>query len=352
MDFDKLNENIRARNNKLEGRILKPYATLSKDAKRKRAVYRESLRPNFCRDADRIIHSFSFARSADKTQVFFWVDSDLFQHRLMHVQLVSKIGRYIAKILGLNEDLTEAISLGHDIGHCPFGHDGERFLSRICQENGIGYFRHNLESVWFLKEIEMLNLTLQTLDGILSHNGELHEKLIKPDSNNLSWKALEKRMNIAQFNEKTPNIIPNTMEGILVRYVDTISYISRDIREAESLNIIGFRDLPNRIKINLGKNNREILNTLISDLIENSIDHNYIAYSEDIFNTLLDLYEFNFNHIYNHPKKKKAYNYLEKSFRLLWDIYLEDLYNENMDSEIYFDHFLLNFRDIKDRLVE
>lgn len=346
---DDLIDELKDRTEKVEEQILKPYATLSSEAIRKSGYGGRTLRPEFCRDADRIIHSLSFSRFADKTQVFFWVDSDLFQHRLMHVQLVSKIARYCAKILGLNEDLVEAISLGHDIGHCPFGHDGERFLSELCRENGIGFFRHNYESVWFLQEIEMQNLTLQTLDGILCHNGEIHKRKVRPDFNSLSWNVLKREMQSVQSNTRTPELVPKSMEAALVSYVDTISYISRDIREAESLGLVSFRDLPSNVKETLGASNREIINSLITDLINNSIDQDYIAYSQDTLNSLLDLYDFNYRNIYSHPKKKAAYGYLKSAFRLLWDKYLDDLEMDNRDSAIFYDHFKFNLKDIKSR---
>ena len=131
------------------------------------------IRPAYFKDIDRIIHSFGYTRYIDKTQVYSFVENDHITHRVLHVQLVSKIARTIGRALKLNEDLIEAIALGHDIGHAPFGHTGERFLDKICQREQIGYFCHNAQSVRVLKDMEGLNITLQTLDGILAHNGEI-----------------------------------------------------------------------------------------------------------------------------------------------------------------------------------
>jgi dGTPase len=354
-DYSDLIAKIEQRTNDYEKINFKEYATFSKDAIRKPDYGKTTMRPEFCRDADRIIHSLSFARFSDKTQVFFWINSDLFQHRLLHVQLVSKISRYIARIMNLNEDLTEAIALGHDIGHVPFGHDGEMFLSKLCNENGIGEFRHNYESVWFLNEIEMQNLTLQTCDGILCHNGEIHEQVIKPNKKNLSWERLEEEMHDVIFNPKNlkdPTPKPKTMEGALVRFVDVISYISRDIRDAEHLGMVFFKDLPNNVKSTLGNTNRGIINTLINDLVNNSLDKDSISYSLDVSNALQELYKFNLDNIYTHPKKKKAYDFISSAFNILWNRFLNDYENDDRNSEIFYDHFDYNLSDIKSRYPE
>ena len=179
---------LKAMLNKSESEILSSRATRNAMGIRRmpddrlEADYRQA----FSVDADRILHSLAYARYIDKTQVFYLVKNDHITHRVLHVQLVSKIARTIGRFLGLNEDLLEAIALGHDIGHTPFGHDGERFLSRICEENGIGYFHHNLQSVQFLEKVERKgrgwNLCLQTLDGILCHDGEIHNERLLPVS--------------------------------------------------------------------------------------------------------------------------------------------------------------------------
>ena len=133
----------------------------------------DDMRPNFFKDIDRIIHSLAYTRYIDKTQVFSFVQNDHITHRVLHVQLVSKIARTIGRSLNLNEDLIEAIALGHDVGHAPFGHTGEDFLNDICKREQIGYFCHNAQGVRVLKDLENINITVQTLDGILAHNGEI-----------------------------------------------------------------------------------------------------------------------------------------------------------------------------------
>src|SRR5512139_4107694 len=175
--------------NRRESSILSPQATPSTAAIHRRPEERveRGHRLNFSLDADRILHSLAYSRYIDKTQVFYLIKNDHITHRVLHVQLVSKISRTIGRFLGLNEDLIEAIALGHDIGHTPFGHDGERFLSELCREHGIGSFHHNVQSVHFLDCVERKgrgwNLSLQTLDGILCHDGEVHTHELSPRRN-------------------------------------------------------------------------------------------------------------------------------------------------------------------------
>ncbi len=171
--FDRMAESMADRES-----LLSPRATRNADYLRRSGRKREEpvIRPPFFRDADRIVHSKAYARYIDKTQVFYLVENDHITHRVLHVQLASKIGRTIGRALGLNEDLIEAIALGHDIGHVPYGHLGEKFLDELCTEHNIGGFRHNVQSVRFLDTVEDCDLTLQVLDGILCHNGEAHDR--------------------------------------------------------------------------------------------------------------------------------------------------------------------------------
>jgi dGTPase len=339
-----------AQNTLNEQQLLGPYAFPSAKAIRKR-VETENYRSPFTRDADRILHSFSFARFFDKTQVFFWVKSDLHSHRMLHVQLVSKIAREIAHILRLNEYLTEAIALGHDIGHVPFGHDGEYELNKLCVKHGIGEFHHNYESVWFLQEVEMQNLTLPVIDSILCHNGESHYNILTPKLENLTWEFHGKEMNDL-LKGKNRDPIPKTLEGCLVRIADTISYISRDVMDAENLGFLKFDDIPDTVKDRLGKTNREIINSLITDVIANSLNKNQIGYSEDIYSALQDLYQFNYKNIYTHQNKMRHQPVICDAFHLLWDHYYDDLINDRKESKIFLDHLYFNLKQIRTRLPE
>lgn len=330
-----------------EKTILGKYAYKTINAKR-RMEESSNFRPAFTRDADRILHSFSFARFFDKTQVFFWIKSDIHQHRMLHVQFVSKIARFIAQVLNLNEDLAEAIALGHDIGHVPMGHDGESILNKLCIEHGIGQFHHNYESVWFLQEIEMQNLTLPVLDGILCHNGEKHHRILKPEFDHLTWENHDIDMN-AIINGTQLDPLPKTLEACLVRFVDTISYISRDVLDAENLGFLKFSDIPESVKKTLGTTNRDIINSLIVDLISNSYGKDFIAHSEPVFNALEDLYRFNYHNIYSNHEKMAHIPTIEQAFRSLWEYYEKAFRDSKKESKIFIDHILLNLRQIMQR---
>ena len=205
-------------------------------------------RQNFAVDVDRIINSMAYTRYIDKTQVFYLIKNDHITHRMLHVQLVSKVARTIGRFLGLNEDLIEAIAIGHDIGHPPFGHDGERILSEICTSFNIGCFYHNVQSVHFLEKVERKgrgwNLCLQTIDGILCHDGEIHNQQVSPSAGkNFS----DHDMEIEQKKSGNPvRLIPMSMEGCVVRFSDTVSYIGRDIEDAIRLGLIRRSELPKK----------------------------------------------------------------------------------------------------------
>ena len=237
-------------------------ATFDKDAIRLKEI-KEDLRPNYFRDADRIIHSSSYTRYMGKTQVFTLTSNDNIQTRMVHVQLVSKIARTIGRALSLNEDLIEAISLGHDLGHVPYGHEGERILNEISIKYNEGYFNHNVQSVRDLMVLENngkgLNLTIQTLDGILCHNGELELKKYKPKKKTVD-DFLNDYYSCYKIENYTNTLIPMTLEGCVVRISDIIGYLGRDIRDAEKLGIITAESIPENITKVLGKTNREIIN--------------------------------------------------------------------------------------------
>jgi dGTPase len=322
-----------------ESENLSPVATLNKNAVRRmdEKKIETGYRQAFSVDVDRILHSSAYARYIDKTQVFYLIKNDHITHRVLHVQLVSKIARTIGRFLGLNEDLIEAISLGHDIGHAPFGHDGERILSDICKNHGIGYFRHNVQSIQFLDKVERngdgWNLCLQTLDGILCHDGEIHDRKLKPEREK-SFKKLEKEVDAKKEHPDTL-LIPMTLEGCVVRMTDTISYIGRDIEDAIRLDMIKRSDLPKESVKYLGDSNGTIVFNLVTDMIENSFQNIYIAFSPEISDVLKLLKEFNLKHIYMNPKIKKHLGTIKKLFEMLFEKYLNDLENENHSSVIF-----------------
>lgn len=322
-----------------ESENLSPVATLNKNAVRRmdEKKIETEYRQAFSVDVDRILHSSAYTRYIDKTQVFYLIKNDHITHRVLHVQLVSKIARTVGRFLGLNEDLIEAIALGHDIGHTPFGHDGERILSDICKNNGIGYFRHSVQSIQFLDRVERngagWNLCLQTLDGILCHDGEIHDRKLKPKREK-SFEKLGKEV-VAKKEDSDTLLIPMTLEGCVVRMTDTISYIGRDIEDAIRLDMIKRSDLPKESVKYLGDSNGTIVFNLVTDMIENSFQNIYIAFGPEISDALKLLKEFNFKHIYMNPKIKKHLGTIKKLFEMLFEKYLNDLENENRSSVIF-----------------
>jgi dGTPase len=322
-----------------EGAFFSPYAAFTRQAVRRKTepTIQEGYRPDFSVDSDRILHSLAYTRYIDKTQVFYLVDNDHITHRVLHVQLVSKISRTVGRFLGLNEDLLEAIALGHDIGHCPFGHDGEKYLSKICQESGIGPYLHNIQSVRFLEKIERkgkgLNLTLQTLDGILCHDGEIHTQEIHPkrekDFSSFEFEIKEK------IADPDRPLIPMTMEGCVVRIADTISYIGRDIEDAIRLGLISRDQLPKKSVSHLGDTNGTIVYGLVTDLISNSRGKPTIAFSAEVSRALLELKQFNLEKIYLNKKIKPDSHKIRDLFQQLYERYMTDLEQGNQESIIY-----------------
>lgn len=318
---------------------LSPLACLSSEAVRRREeeAVNEGHRQNFSIDADRILHSLAYSRYIDKTQVFYLIKNDHITHRVLHVQLVSKIGRTIGRLLGLNEDLIEAIALGHDIGHTPFGHDGETFLSDLCREHQIGPFLHNIQGVRFLQEIERKgrgwNLTLQVLDGIFCHDGEIHSQTLEPKREK-DFEILDREMAL-KTSDPLKDMWPMTMEGCVVRMADSISYVGRDIEDAIRLGLIDRDDLPGTCKEVLGDSNGTIVYRLVEDLVAASLDKPYLRFSERVGDALKQLKAFNQENIYRNRMVKDQTEKLRVMFELLFKKYLTDLEKGNEASDIY-----------------
>ena len=319
-------------------RNLSKYATLSSDSIRYDEEDRIDIRTNFYHDIDRIIYSLSFLRYQNKTQVFAFKKNDHISHRMIHVQFVSKIARTIGRSLNLNEDLIEAISLGHDIGHTPLGHAGEAMLNKISRAYTKEYFAHNIQSVRNLMYIENngngLNLSLQVLDGILFHNGEILNPIYKPTP-----KTKEEFLNI--YNNaykdlaKSKKYSAMTLEGCVVRISDIIAYVGRDIEDAIRLGVIKKEDIPKEITDVLGTTNREIVNKIVVDIIQESMDKPYIKLSDRIYSALLKLKKFNTDNIYLKSMSLKDYAYYEKGMKNLFKTYLKDIKEDNKESIIY-----------------
>lgn len=280
------------------------------------------------RDVDRIIHSKAYARYTDKTQVVYLVENDHVTHRGLHVQLVSSFARGIAEILRLNVDLVEAIALGHDVGHPPFGHEGEEYLSELSQEFGNGVFAHPWQSCRLYTDLEPLNLGLAVYDGFLCHDGGMNSTQLRPRFGK-SWEDHFKDRE-DKLKDPNQNIVPGTLEGCLVKLCDTMSYVGKDIEDAINLGILSRKQVPETI---LGKTNREILSALASDIIKMSYEKDYVAISNEAYEALKILRDFNFKHIYVHPKLKVESKKIKLSYRILFTLLLEDL--EKLEDKSY-----------------
>lgn len=306
-----------------------PKAAFSKDHNRYHEPELDHRLP-YKRDVDRIIHSKAYSRYVDKTQVVYLVANDHLTHRSLHVQLVSNFARGIGEILRLNLDLVEAIALGHDVGHPPFGHEGEGYLSVLSQEHDNGIFAHPWQSCRLFTEIEALNLGLAVYDGFLCHDGGMSGTKIVPQFGK-TWEShfAEKKQKL-QSPEK--NIMPGTLEGCLVKICDTISYLGRDLEDAINLGIITRNQVPETI---LGNTNKQILTVAACDIIECSYQKDYIALSDEIYEALKILRKFNFQHIYKHSKLKVESAKIEIAYRILFDILLNDFKKNDANSHVW-----------------
>ena len=321
----------------LNENYLSKYATKSSDAIRL-IGFEEDIRPSFFHDIDRIIYSLSYTRYLDKTQVFTKSDNDHVSKRITHVQLVSKIARTIGRALNLNEDLIEAMALGHDIGHTPLGHTGEAFLNEISLRELGEYFSHNIQSVRDLMFIENngngLNLTIQVYDGIMCHNGEMLESIYRPVSKTKEEFLREYNLAYKDINASR-TFRPMTLEGCVVRISDIIGYIGRDIEDAIMLGIIKREELPDSISNVLGTTNREIINTIVMDIVNNSLNKPYIKLSDDVFKALFDLKKFNYEYIYKYGMTDEMREYYSIGMNKLFTRYLDDIRNKNYESDIF-----------------
>lgn len=329
---DEVNQNMRKHN-----LCLSKYACFDDDAKRINSID-EDFRTPFFRDIDKIIYSLSYIRYIDKTQVFSDSNNDMISKRMTHVQMVSKIARTIGRALNLNEDLIEAASLGHDLGHVPFGHVGESILNKISLRYGEGYFNHNVQSVRTLMNIENggkgNNITIQVLDAIFCHNGEMLEGEYKPVSKNLDEFLLEYEKSYSD-KDILKNVRPMTLEGCVVRISDIVAYVGKDIDDAVRLGKIKKEDIPEDISSVFGTSNSSIVDTIVKDIINNSIDKDYIKISDNIYKALNELISFNYENIYLKANTKKQLDCYDKMFNELFALYYEQVENDEFFEDIF-----------------
>lgn len=317
-----------------------PYAFKDEDAvRRNNELDKANLwRPVFVRDVEKIMHLPYYNRYADKTQVFSFKHNDDITRRAQHVQLVSRIARNIGSVLGLNVDLIEAIALGHDIGHTPFGHAGERFLNELYKNETNRYFNHNVHSARVLDTVFARNFTLQTLDGVLCHNGEFEQQEYRPRYGK-SFAEYDNEMELC-YTDGIPAIkklIPATLEGCVVRICDMIAYLGKDRQDAVLAGIIDpeFEFTTELI----GAENAKIINNLTVDIIEHSYGKDYILLSDKAFHDLSTAKRENNDIIYRDKNINDQYNDIIKPmFEEVYYRLLDDIKRRNEDSVIYKHH--------------
>ena len=321
-------------------RMLSPYATRSEDAVRRFPEPPDPRSP-FALDRDRILYSGAFRRYAGKTQVIYFASllDEMLTSRILHTLSVSQVARTIGKFLGLNQELIDAIALSHDLGHSPFGHDGEKFLSQICEAHGIGQYHHHIQSLHIVDNVAKkgkgLNLTFQVRDGILSHDGEVHNQKLVPQPHKTE-EDLQEYIR-ARKSGQYIDMMPMTLEGCVMRLSDTIAYIGQDIEDAIRIGLIQRDEIPRDLQAVLGRTNGEIMDTLIKDVIYNSYGKPYVGFSPEISEALLALKKFNYDRIYLNRKLKQDHEKIERGFHLLFEIFYRDLQTGNKRSRIFRD---------------
>ena len=319
---------------------INPYAFKDKNAAR-RNMERDKpnlWRPTFVRDIEKILHLPYYNRYADKTQVFSFNNNDDITRRGLHVQLVSRIARNIGSVLGLNLDLIEAIALGHDIGHTPFGHAGERFLNDIYHKETGRYFNHNVHSVRVLDNLFSRNFTLQTLDGVICHNGEFEQQKYKPRYSK-TFEEYDKEVEDCYTNgySAIEKLVPCTLEGCVVRVCDMIAYIGKDRQDAITAEIID-EDYEFSTEL-IGQNNAKIINNLTVDIINNSYGKDYILLSPQAFHDLKTAKTENYKVIYKNDKINHQYDdFIKPMMEKIYYKLLDDVKKKDENSIIFKHH--------------
>lgn len=287
--------------------VVNPYASKDADIIRRDMDHDKAnlWRPAYVRDVEKILHNPYYNRYSDKTQVFSFYKNDDISRRALHVQLVSRIARNIGSALNLNVDLIEAISLGHDIGHTPFGHAGERVLNDLYQEHTGRFFHHNVHSVRVLDRLVQRNISLQVLDGVLCHNGEMELSEYRPGAIQ-SFDELDARVEDCYTREDAnKEQTPCTLEGCVMRVSDIIAYLGKDRQDAERLGII--KQDTSFKKDSIGNTNPEIINNMIVNIIENSYGKPYLAMTPEFYEAFSNAKTENYNLIYANKELEAEY---------------------------------------------
>lgn len=320
--------------------LVNPYAFKDENVIRRRMDHDKAnlWRPAFVRDCEKIMHLPLYNRYADKTQVFSLYKNDDISRRAQHVQLVSRIARNIGSLLGLNLDLIEAISLGHDIGHTPFGHAGENKLSELYNGQTGRYFKHNVHSVRVLDKMCPLNLSLQTLDGILAHNGELELKEYSPQLYS-DFQVFDEHINECYINKNADRaLIPATLEACVMRVSDIIAYLGKDRQDAVKIGLVNDTEQSYQ-KSKIGNQNAEIINNMIVNIVENSYGKPYLKMDDDYFEAFSAGKKENYEIIYRADKLEDVYkNGVYPMMEQIYERMLADAKSHNKDSFLYKHH--------------
>ncbi len=314
------------------------YACLNESAVRNDSSHDRStvLRPPFIRDVDKILNCPFYNRYADKTQVFSFYKNDDITRRSLHVQLVSRIARTLGRALGLNLDLIEAISLGHDLGHTPFGHAGETYLDELFFEKTGKHFYHNVQSVRVLTRIFNYNITLQTLDGILGHNGEIESEVYTPKTPITFSEFFENIERAKESKEFAKTLSPFTLEGCVVRVADIIAYLGKDRQDGTRTKIYSENDF---VSSTIGSINAEIVNNLTVNIIKNSYGKNCLTLDKTYFLALQQAKSENYKLLYNNEDSKPIFEReIKPAFKKLYEKLYSDLVNKEKTSPIFKHH--------------
>ncbi len=320
--------------------ILSPYRAKDEDAVRRNKNRDKTsvLRPSYIRDREKILHLPLYNRYNDKTQVFSLYRNDDITRRGLHMQLVSSIARNIGRMLGLNLELIEAIALGHDVGHTPFGHTGERYLSDLLYAETGRYFNHNVHSTRVLDILYRRNLSLQTLDGILCHNGEFELEEYRP-TYSLNFEDFDRSVEdcYTKGGEAIKKLVPATLEGCIVRVCDIIAYIGKDRQDMIKAKLMEDDKIFSDDYI--GNHNAEMINNLTVDIVNNSLGKDYIKLSKEAFEGLASAKRENSEYIYsNKAEETQMDEIIKPMFSEVYYKLLGDLRRGDTSSIIYKHH--------------
>lgn len=302
-------------------------------------------RPAFVRDCEKILHNPYYNRYSDKTQVLSGYQNDDISRRALHVQLVSRIARNIGQLLGLNVDLIEAVSLGHDIGHTPFGHAGERFLNRIYHGHTGRYFNHNVQSVRVLDKMVNWNISLQVLDGVLCHNGEMEMSEYRPVSLE-SFEEFDARVESCYTDEEAnKKQVPSTLEGCVMRVSDIIAYLGKDRQDAKKVGILSSDEVFSLGEI--GSTNAEIINNMIVNIVENSYGKDYLCMEPAYYQAFSRAKKENYEWIYKNPQVDSIYDNVRPMFEAVYEALLSQAKAHDRNSILYKHHVEYLKKDVK-----